>query len=80
MPMTVTTAAGTAKASVPEKVEPEQRRPRPGVPPARTGARRTAATMKPATTCPLPQPLVGAWITANSRAKSATAMVTWPGQ
>ena len=39
-------------------------------------ARNRAATMKPTTTWPLPQPLVGAWITANSSANSATATVT----
>ena len=43
-------------------------------------ARKTAATVKPATTCRLPQPLVGAWITANSSANSAIATVTCPGQ
>ena len=43
-------------------------------------ARNTTATMKPATTWSLPQPFVGAWITANSSANSAIATVTWPGQ
>src|SRR3954471_8104598 len=43
-------------------------------------AKKTTATMTPPTTRRSDQPQVAPWMTANSRANSAMAMVIWPGQ